>query len=371
MRSYLFWAHLIAGVLAGIVILVMSVTGVLLTYERQIIEWTDQQYVRDADGRSPLSADELLNIVRPWHQDEHHFFIRIVNHVGAAVPVWAGNHSYLLDPYTGEVLREGEGAVADFFHHVTDIHRWLAMEGSSADAARAVTAYSNLLFLFLIVTGIYLWLPSVWRWTILRSRILFMRAPTAPARHFNWHHVLGFWALVPLFFIVLSATIFYFPWANAMLYGAFGEDAPPPQEEHELEHLIDGDMSYAYLLERAKNHAHEHGASDWHSIWIELGEAEGQASFYIDRSIGRRPAFAYDLTLDTDDGSVIEVKRHDDWSPGDQAWDVARFLHTGEHFGFVGQTIAGLASLAACFMVYTGLALAWRRLVRSPGRSEA
>ena len=37
LRKFLFWCHLAAGVSAGIVIFIMSVTGVLLTYERQII----------------------------------------------------------------------------------------------------------------------------------------------------------------------------------------------------------------------------------------------------------------------------------------------------------------------------------------------
>jgi uncharacterized iron-regulated membrane protein len=48
---------------------------------------------------------------------------------------------------------------------------------------------------------------------------------------------------------------------------------------------------------------------------------------------------------------------------GQQARTWFRFVHTGEQYGVVGQTIAGLASLAACFLVYTGLALAWRRLI--------
>lgn len=39
----------------------------------------------------------------------------------------------------------------------------------------------------------------------------------------------------------------------------------------------------------------------------------------------------------------------------------ARALHTGEAFGFAGQTVAGLASLGGCFLVWTGLAMAWRR----------
>jgi uncharacterized iron-regulated membrane protein len=40
-----------------------------------------------------------------------------------------------------------------------------------------------------------------------------------------------------------------------------------------------------------------------------------------------------------------------------------RFLHTGEALGIVGQTIAGLVSFTSVLMVWTGIALAWRRLV--------
>ena len=40
-RKVLFWSHLTVGIIGGLVILMMSVTGVLLTYERQIIAWAD------------------------------------------------------------------------------------------------------------------------------------------------------------------------------------------------------------------------------------------------------------------------------------------------------------------------------------------
>jgi uncharacterized iron-regulated membrane protein len=42
-----------------------------------------------------------------------------------------------------------------------------------------------------------------------------------------------------------------------------------------------------------------------------------------------------------------------------------RFLHTGEALGAGGQLAAGLASLGAAVLVWTGLALALRRLARS------
>ena len=43
LRTLIFWPHLVAGITAGVVILVMSVTGVLLTYERQLIAWSDKR----------------------------------------------------------------------------------------------------------------------------------------------------------------------------------------------------------------------------------------------------------------------------------------------------------------------------------------
>ena len=39
-----------------------------------------------------------------------------------------------------------------------------------------------------------------------------------------------------------------------------------------------------------------------------------------------------------------------------------RFLHTGEALGWPGQLVAGIASLGGVMLVWTGLALAVRRL---------
>jgi uncharacterized iron-regulated membrane protein len=38
-----------------------------------------------------------------------------------------------------------------------------------------------------------------------------------------------------------------------------------------------------------------------------------------------------------------------------------RPVHTGEAGGVIGQTLAGIASLAGVVLVWTGLALTWRR----------
>lgn len=367
LRSLVFWSHLVVGIAVGIVVLLMSATGVLLTYERQIAEWVEQGYaVAIRNDQQVLPVDSLITTFQILHPDEDHFQLRIVNRPGAAIPIWAGAASYLVNPYTAEVLREGNGTINGFFDFVTGLHRWLAIEGEGFSVARAVTNYSNLLFLFLIVSGLYLWLPRVWRWPILKNKVFFNPLATnRKARDYNWHHVLGFWSLLPLLFIVLSATVFYFPWATSLLYAAYSEQIEDRSVvAHEKQDIsIAGPLSYELLLRKATSHAVQNDAQDWHSIWVQTGTGPREVEFYIDRSIGHRPNLAYELTLDIDSGELLKTKHHKDWSRGDQAWDVARFGHTGEWWGFAGQTIAGFSSLAACLLVYTGLSLAWRRLI--------
>ena len=73
------------------------------------------------------------------------------------------------------------------------------------------------------------------------------------------------------------------------------------------------------------------------------------------------------LTLNRATAEVVKWEPYSENSTGRKLRSWFRGLHTGEAFGFFGQTIAGLASLGGCFLVWTGLAMAWRRF-RSWGR---
>jgi uncharacterized iron-regulated membrane protein len=48
-----------------------------------------------------------------------------------------------------------------------------------------------------------------------------------------------------------------------------------------------------------------------------------------------------------------------------------RFAHTGEYYGLVGQTIAGLVTAGSAVLVWTGLALTWRRFRAWRARAAA
>lgn len=59
-KRVVFWSHLVVGVATGLVILLLSATGVLLTYERQILRFAENLAVSAPAGRAPLDADAVI-----------------------------------------------------------------------------------------------------------------------------------------------------------------------------------------------------------------------------------------------------------------------------------------------------------------------
>jgi len=214
-RKAIFWAHLGAGVIACLVIVMMSVTGVVLTYERQIKDWADHRlYDIPQHAGDRLTVDELLAALPAEDLDLGVSAIAI--HANANAPPMAtqgrSGRTYL-DPYSGEILGPGNTAVKEFFSTFMGWHRWFDLSGEQRPTGRAITGAANLLFLFLIISGAYLWLPRLWRRTIFRQRMFFNpRVKSSKARDYNWHHVFGFWSLAPLFLVVLSATTISYTW---------------------------------------------------------------------------------------------------------------------------------------------------------------
>src|SRR4029079_9110882 len=85
--------------------------------------------------------------------------------------------------------------------------------------------------------------------------------------------------------------------------------------------------------------------------------------FNVDQGNGGQPQLRGTLTLDASTGEVRAWAPFSSQSAGQQARSWIRFLHTGEALGVAGQTVAGLVSLTSVLMVWTGLALAFRRLI--------
>jgi len=377
LKKIVFWMHLPAGVLAGLVILFLAITGALLTYEHAIVDaFSKSETVPAQDGVAQRTVDEIANIARDRSKGAMVIMLNFENRDKAPVVVHpiggAALHEFALNPYTGEEFVGTSSSVKAFFEAVVRWHRWLAMEGPGLGVGRAVTGAANLIFLFIVVSGIYLWLPKVLKWPMLRPRILFRRnLPEGKARNYNWHHAFSFWALIPLLIVVLTGVIISYPWANSMLYRAFGAEAPKQGGPAFIGDLRKDaaiprtgiDVTKFATLQAATDVA-KSAHQNWNSMLVFVHPAADVpiVRVMVRNGHGNLPEEITTLVFDRREGRVTKTQKYEDSSAAERARMWVRFAHTGEQFGIVGSTLAGLSSIAAGFLVYTGLALAYRRL---------
>jgi uncharacterized iron-regulated membrane protein len=370
LRRVIFWCHLLAGTLAGVVILLMSVTGVLLAYEKQISYWADTRQYHIAPPSSDarrLPVETLLARVRETQPaNPSSITTRSAPDAPASFGYTGGRNIYV-NPYTGEMLGEGSPGVRGFFRTVTDWHRWLGAKGDTRPAARAVTGAANLCFLFLVMSGFYLWWPRAFTRKHFRRGLWFRRGISGKARDFNWHNVIGFWSALPLFVVVLSAVVISYTWASNLVYRLAGEAPPAPRaaaapapQQGATERRAES--SAADGLERSFARA-EQQVPGWKSVSLQMPtSADAPLTFTIDSGSGGQPQKRAQLVLDRASGEVVRWEPFSSYTAGRRLRSYLRFAHTGEVAGLAGQTIAALVSLGGAFLVWTGLSLAWRRL---------
>jgi uncharacterized iron-regulated membrane protein len=411
-RSVVFWIHLCVGVTAGVIVFIMSVTGVLLMYEKQITAWADRRgesAALAAPGATRLPAETLIARVREAQPGVAVATMTMKADPNEPVAIGAGREVVYVNPYTGQLLGGGSAGTRAFFQNVTAWHRWLAVQGDGRATARAATGAANLGFLFLVLSGLYLWLPRRWSRPAVKAIAMFNARARGKARDFNWHHVFGFWLGIPLAFVVACGVVISYPWAGNLLYRAVGEEPPAPAARPAgAPGQAEGNRNAGGASRGAEGRSPEGRGSEgrgaeggprgprqaaapvsldgldglvtraqgkvdgWQSLTVRLpAAANAPVVFTIDRGTAGQPQYRGTLTLDARTGQELRWEPFSSLSPGRQLRTWARFTHTGEYYGLAGQTVAGLASLAGAFLVYTGLALSLRRLLQYLRRRAA
>lgn len=402
-RKTIFWIHLSAGLLAGLVVFTMSVTGVLLTYERQIKRWAaESHYVPTEQQGERLPMEQLLALQQLASPELMPTTAIVTKDPGAPVALRAGRQGGVeLNPYDGSAMHTEASAFTDFFGVVTRFHRWFNLEGDNRAIARQVTGVSNAIFLFLVLSGMYLWLPALWQKAMFKARLRLRRDyPNARARDFHWHHIFGIWMAIPLIAVVYSGMVISYPWAANFMYRVFGAEIPVQQQSgagpqpagRQATALVGNAVgaregnAHGQRIEAAEMAANpdstetsnwkpldtliaaamaDDASTGWKRLTLTLPQDDAaQVQIEIDRGNGAQPQLRHTLSLDRATGDIVGRRDFADQAEAQRLRSIARFLHTGEVLGFLGQTIAGLASLAGVLLVWTGFALAWRRLIQ-------
>ena len=365
-RRVVFWLHLVTGLGAGAVIVVMSITGALLAFGPQIVEraeralWTAPAPSADA-VRRPLARLVAAAQERQGGQRATTVSAR----AGAAAPVRVGfgrGAAWFVNPYTGEMVG-GSCRTLALMHTIEDWHRWLG----SRELGRPVTGAGNLAFLGLALSGLYLWWPRSWSRATVRAVTVLAVRHRGRARDFNWHNTIGFWCAPVLVVLTLTGVVMSYSWASDLLYRLTGDEPPSapaaaPRAERGARGAgergargreLDLDLVWARAAQQVP---------DWVLLTLRLPQRAGApVTVLVQRPPTWHPSPRSVLTLDGSTAQVLAWEPFDGASAGRTLRMLARVLHTGEVGGVPGQVVAGVASAGGAALVITGVSLACRR----------
>jgi uncharacterized iron-regulated membrane protein len=362
-RKIFFWAHLVAGLVAGLVVFTLCLTGAFITFDRQITNWAE----RDARALPPSSGSERVPPATLIANAAKLSNSKVSNMEWFADPkmpvrVYFQDRSVaLFNSWTGEALGRGAQGLREFFRVTTLVHVNLAM----LSAGKWMVDVANVGFVFLALSGLWIWWPRQWRWKALRNSLAVRFDVGGKARDWNWHNALGFWFLLPLLFVAASGLVLSFKPVDLWWRDFAGK------------HLL------AEVHPPAPAPATNSASSGWNSVmasvqqqyprwrWMMTNNSPHGGNITIllgTGSFGQR-TLVHTLTLDPAASTIVKTSTWENDIAGNRARAIARLGHTGEIAGLWGQWLAFLACLVGLVLVYTGFALSWRRFF--PRRTRA
>jgi uncharacterized iron-regulated membrane protein len=370
LRPVIFWTHLVIGVVAGLFILNMAGSGILIAYQKQVTALAErsQRTVVAPTGKTHLDVEDLVAKVQAAQPDAHLSGVVVYSNPTSAAMFYVGRDNNVLyaDPYTGEGRGNGQKTVRGFFQLVTSWHRWLALEGTARPIGQAITGTLSIVYFTLLFTGLILWLPKEWSRSRLRQGAVLNLKLRGKASNWNWHNVVGIWFAPLLLLVTLTGIIMSHDWAGDLLFRLTGNPVPEHRREggraggmHEA-----GGPAVAPDLEGINPlwAQAEKQVAGWHSISLRFPRSEdAPVIFLIDHGDGSRPDTVAQLTLDRDSGDVVRWQPYTTENAGQKLRSWMRPIHTGEAGGLAGESIAVVAALGSIVLVWTGFSMACRR----------
>lgn len=413
LRQLIFWLHLIAGVVAGIVIFIMSATGVALAFEKEIMAWAEREVrsvTAPTDARR-LGLNDLLKRLREARPGGRPATITLAADANTAVLVSYGRtNTFYLDPYSGAVRDQGAKGIRAFLQTMIEWHRFLGGGTERRALGKAVTGVCNVVFLFLVASGLYLWWPRQWTKAALRGVGLMNFKLGGRPRDWNWHNAVGLWCAPVLLVLAATALPISYRWAGDLIYqltgspspaqggnpggGTSAVEVPTPTADAQplgLEALFAAAQRefphWRQITYRGSGSSGRSGRGEGTRASSEANpnssasnsngseRREGNRPQAVTFSVvehGQWPLFATtQVTLDPFTGLLLRKESFSDYNLGRRVRSWTRFLHTGEALGILGKALAAAASAGAVLLVWTGFALAWRRLLFRQGKGQA
>jgi len=352
-KYYIRQIHLWLGLASGGVVLIVSLTGCIFVFQKEITEARHPEwyFVTAAGHTLPLdslrqTAQAALGTAHPlsymvtYRDPAHSWEFMSYRENDTALTIFGGMEYYqsvFLDPHTGRVTGFRDYKY-DFFSIVKYLHWSLLL---NTPYGQPIVAWSTVVFVIGLITGLVLWWPKKWT-KGMRDRSFKIKWKASFRRvNYDLHNVPGFYSLIPALIIAVTGLVFV--WSPPTPPPPVTRSIITPVTGNPLDQALDTSLGSLPAAER-----------------FGVSPAFGKENpIYVYAYRDKETYYGYDvLQFDQYSGRMLSHLHNEKKTKMQQLVETNYDLHVGAIAGLTGKIIAFIASLICASLPVTGF-LVW------------
>jgi uncharacterized iron-regulated membrane protein len=341
MRNFILNLHLYGALIGGLFIIVLGVTGSILTFQEELDHLLNPGLFNIAPQDQTLPLSAIQDSLHKKYPDKT--FWRYWLPQAANRPYVAQFHAtqVFINSHTGEII--GSRETPTVLDNIRSLHTSLWMGRTGRNLVAAATFIS----VFLIVTGIYLWWPV-------------RNTGTSRGLSFYLHYALGIYFSFFLLALSITGLVIAFEGSIAPWVFKTTQSAQAPYDATST--VVPGvaSITFTQALEIVSTTFPDVIPQ---SITIPSG-ARGSYRVIVKSRDGVLDYGEGWILLDQYSGKVLVERDSHTISSGAKIMSINGNLHTGSIVGLPSKIVMSLASLVLVLQTITGYCLWWRKLRR-------
>ena len=384
-KTIWFKIHWFLGITAGIILLVVEITGAIMSFEKEILKAINSEsyVVNVPQNQEKLNVKELLEKFQSQMPEAKINSISFSNNPEESTTLNIASKesrkgiNYYVNPYTAEILPDIVGK--DFFGFILRLHRWLALPDDAREVGKQTVAISTVSLIILIISAIVIY------WG--RIKHSFLKSFTFKFKHkgraflSTMHSAIGMW-VIPFYLLASLTGLFWsYEWYNNALYKIAGVEKPqrnqqPQGQNPQQQQMVEGqkqdekpqgqregkpqDKNNSVKLDdlqKAVNMFDIFIQRDYSKVTLRIPQKGTIYSFnYLDVNPDHYRA-TNTLELDINSWQLLKHDIYNEKPLNERLMKSILPLHTGEYFGIIGQTGMFIASSLMSLFTITGFML--------------
>ena len=364
-NQFLFNLHLILSIIFAVPLLVVGVTGAILSYQHELEELINLNAVKVEKTGEMLSVEQILQSFSEQTGVKQPARLVLPKSENEAIKIYANNNdAYLVDPYTAQIIGKDYGVA--FVRVAMSLHRNLgfALTGNktAGEVGKQIVGASTVAMIVLVISGVWLHFPR------LKRKFAEAVKPNFKLKKYalfhNLHTSFGVLSAAIYLIICLTGLMWSYRWYNGAVTELFVSEQNLPKETVQKDGApakAEGKKNVEYKFSDAQK-AYEIFKSSGieykeFSLMLAAGDKINVRYYEPDAPNTARPKMT---AVNVKDGKMAEQKQTEGITVG-MVKSTNYQLHAGYFFGIAGKILWSVVSLLMALFIFSGFYMTAKR----------